>query len=79
MGFKDIEISDESAKAVGEAAGAIAGIIASGTAIAPLAPVISLIVTTGLKLTNAGYEVKGLEGLRKSISDVENLPDLTLE
>lgn len=79
MNFEDIEISDESAKAIGNAAGAITGIIAAGTPVAPLAPVISLLVSGGLKLTNAGYKVKGLGALRKAAAEVEALPDLTVE
>lgn len=77
MNFDEIEISDESAQAFGNAAGAIAGIIAAGTPVAPLAPIISLIVTGGLKLTNAGYKVQGLAALQKKAAAIERLPDLT--
>ena len=75
--IEDIEISDESAEAFGDAAGAVAGLIAGGTPAAPLAPIVAMIVTGGLKLTNAGYKVQGLKALQKKVAAIEKLDDLT--
>ncbi|WP_321404517.1 hypothetical protein [Maridesulfovibrio sp.] len=75
--LKDFEIDKKTAKAFGDAAGAITGIIAAGTPAAPLAPIISMIVTGGLILTNSGYEVEGLSALQKKAAAIEKLEDLT--
>ncbi|WP_421901295.1 hypothetical protein [Maridesulfovibrio sp.] len=75
--IEDIEISDESAKALGDVAGALAGLIATGTPASPLAPIVAMIVAGGLKLTNAGYKVQGLTALRKKAAAIEKLDDLT--
>ncbi|SME89357.1 hypothetical protein [Desulfovibrio gilichinskyi] len=75
--IEDIEISEESAVAIGDVVGSLAGLIAAGTPIAPLAPFIGLAVAQGLKLTNAGYKVQGLSALQKKAKAIEGLPDLT--
>lgn len=76
MNFEDFEISDETAQAYGDAAGVIYGLITTGTPAMALAPIVDVIVTGGLKLTNAGYKVQGLGALQKKAAAIERLPDL---
>lgn len=74
--IEEIEVTDQNAEQVGGVVASIAAL--AGVGVAPAA-LIGLGVQLGLKCCNGGYEPKGLSYLQRLSTELEELPDLTVE
>ncbi len=74
--IEEIEVSDQNAEQIGGVVTSIAAL--AGVGVAPAA-LIGLGVRLGLKCCNGGYEPKGLSYLQGLSTELEDLPELTVE
>lgn len=74
--IEEIEVTDQNAEQVGGVVASIAAL--AGVGVAPAA-LIGLGVQLGLKCCNGGYEPQGLSYLQGLSTELEELPDLTVE